>query len=219
MASKTNSFICIIGIDGSGKTTLASTVAQELYSRDKDYIYVYGLMTPALTKPLLSVGRRIFTSGKSKKKNYKGFLEAKKKGMKKYPFLYLLYRGITFVDCYPQVFWKISIPLLKGKKIVSDRYIYDLLVDMELNSESNVSRIKKSLGAYFRVLPKPDKVYLLDVPPEVAISRKSDIPDIHYLQVRRYLYQSLADDLNMIILDGAKPIETLSGQIISSIYS
>ena len=109
---------------------------------------------------------------------------------------------------------KVTLPLLRGKKLVSDRYVYDTLINMGLNMNYSALKIAKSINAFFRFFPRPDSTFLIDVPEEVAFSRKGDIPDIEYLRERRYIYLELAKIFHMHTLDGTKPLEVLTREVL-----
>ena len=57
-------------------------------------------------------------------------------------------------------------------------------------------------------------MFLIDIPEEVAFHRKSDIPSIDYLNVRRDYYLSIAKEYGMVILDGTKDKDELTEFII-----
>ena len=206
-------FICFIGIDGSGKTTLAKRIVETLY-KEGQFIYVHSLINVRILKPFMKLGRWLFVKGKSKKDNYQEFSEEKRSRFSKHRILFPLYKFLLFLDYTPQVFRKVAIPLIQGKNLVSDRYVYDTLINMGLNMNYNALRIAHSINAFFRFFPRPDITFLIDVPEEVAFSRKDDIPDIEYLRERRHIYLELAKIFQMYILDGTKPLEVLTQKVL-----
>jgi thymidylate kinase len=98
----------------------------------------------------------------------------------------------------------------KGRKIVvCDRYVYDLLVDLGTNFGYNSEQIGKLCKSRLLCLfPKPDLVFLLDLPPEVAYERKEDVP-LSYLRDRRALYQSMGKLQGVELVDATANIEEL----------
>ena len=74
-----------------------------------------------------------------------------------------------------------------------DRYIHDTVItDISANLgydsvQSNI--LIKTLS----LVPKPDLIFYIDIPEEIAYSRKDDVPHINYLQVRKKLYDDLGD--------------------------
>lgn len=210
-------FICFIGIDGSGKTTLARSVVSALRRREMDFHYVHGLIYPKLLKPFMAIGRFLFARGKSRESNYREFVIAKRSGFYKHPMLFFPYRALLFLDYFPQVAVKVAIPLLFGRRIVSDRYVFDTIVNMSLNLGYDLNRMIQAVKAYFRVLPKPNVVFLVDLPEEVSFCRKDDVPSIEYLRERRGIYRNFAQAFGMVVLDGTMPVEDLTSIVISTI--
>ncbi len=214
---KNSMFICFIGIDGSGKTTLAQSVLHTLSRQEVGFQYVHGLIRPILMKPFMIVGRFLFAHGKSRESNYSEFVTAKRSRLSKYPALSFLYQVLLFLDYFPQAFWKITLPLFFGKRIISDRYIYDIIVNMSVNIGFDLNKAIRAIEIYFQILPKPDVVFLVDVPEEVSLSRKEDVPSIEYLHERRYIYQELAKAFDMMIVNGTMTIEDLTMIVLKTI--
>jgi len=211
---RTPLLLCFIGIDGSGKTTLARNLDNTL--RDMGYrsVYVHGLIKPILLWPLMALGRLLFAAGKSKNRNYSEFRDAKRRGMEKHSYAIKPYYWLLLIDYYPQVFFKIVIPRLFGRTVICDRYLFDTLLNLGINlsycNEMNNRLIKKAL----RYFPKPSKIILVDTPIEIAFSRKDDIPDKNYLTDRRNLYLGLRDAFIIDVVDGGKNIAELNEQIL-----
>jgi len=68
-----NFFICLIGMDGSGKTTLARYTENEFRKMGVKASYVHSLIEVRLLKPFLKLGRRSLSSRKNESSNYKEF--------------------------------------------------------------------------------------------------------------------------------------------------
>jgi dTMP kinase len=117
-----------------------------------------------------------------------------------------VHRQLIVLDYFLSTVIKIKIPLMRGRNIVCDRYVYDLQADL-LRQHKRTGRILR------RLLPKPDKVFLIDLPEEVAFKRKNDVPSIDYLTQRRGGFLDLAKQYNMTVLDGSKPLKELRSQI------
>jgi len=208
-------FICFIGIDGSGKTTLAKKVVEELKS--ENFLYVHSLIEARLLKPFLALGRTLLVKNKSREKDYVEFSRLKRERFSKIPLLYFFYKIIVFIDYVPQIFRKIIIPLKKGNRIISDRYVYDTFINMNMNKGCDIQSLSKSINSFFKFFPKPDITFLVDIPEEVAFLRKNDVPDIAYLKEKRPIYIELAKLYDMPVLDGAKPVEVLVTEVMKHI--
>lgn len=196
-------FICIIGIDGSGKTTMAKEIADLLKERGVSAQYVYARFQLILTKPVVFLANKIFLRDKKIRTEYSIRTNDKKTLIKKNRKLATVYRFLLLTDYLLQLAIKIKLPLLTGKTIVCDRYVYDTVltdfaIDMGLSKDECLQLINKC----FRFVPKPSVVFLVDASEEVAYKRKNDIPSIDYLKDRRSLYLGIADACGMIVLNG-----------------
>ncbi len=217
-------FICFVGMDGSGKTTQAQSLVQRLKTEGIKASYVHNRLAPTISKPFLLLGRALFFRGKGKFENYKGFKAAGEKVFKK-PLLAMSYQYLLLSDYFLQSLLKIKLPLLLGRSVVCDRYIHDTVVELALDLNYTNNQIKSIMGKLSRFLPKPDVMFLADVPEDVAYQRKNDIPSIDFVRERRQAYLGVAKEYGITILDGSedpmelqsliqnKVAETLKGQI------
>ena len=207
-------FICFIGIDGSGKTTLARRVAGEL---NGDFHYVHNLIEARFLALPLWAARSLLAGGKSRRSDHAGFSKRKRTIFSRAPFLYAIYTLVALLDYLPQMAMKVVVPLRRGEGIVSDRYVFDTAINMVMNRGYEISRLLRTIRSFLSVLPVPDITFLVDVPEEVAFSRKDDVPDIAYLREKRPIYIELAKRLGMPVLDGTKPVGALLDEVMERI--
>ncbi|HII94943.1 MAG TPA: adenylyl-sulfate kinase [Candidatus Methanofastidiosum sp.] len=207
MKRKKGLLICFTGIDGSGKTTLAKRLTESLIEKDTHVVYVYGRLKLFLTKPLTFIGNKMFLKNYSITENYVEYSGKKKILFSKHKFILKTYLYVLLFDYLLQLMIKIRIPLLLGKVVICDRYIYDTIitdiaVDMNFSKEEIISLLDKC----FLLIPNPDMTFLVDVCEKVAYSRKNDVPDERYLKDRRSIYLQVARHykFNMTILNGNK---------------
>lgn len=214
MKNKKKIFICITGIDGSGKTTQAKKLVKNLSLNGIKSKYVYARGLSIILKPFLIVGNLLFLHGTAINKDYESYSDTKKEILKKHNFLSKIFYKILFLDYYLQLLYKVKIPLLLNKNIVCDRYIYDTVitnfaVDTECSDDEIFSLIERGLS----FLPTPDIIFLIDISEEVAYKRKNDIPAIGYLiNIRKY-YLSIANRYNMIKINGTGRMEDIEREI------
>ena len=207
MEKHKNAFICITGLDGSGKTTLGRKLCGYLNDKNIDSIYVYARLRPFFSKPSMAIGHFLFLRNHDMEKDYTEYTRKKNILFKKNKFISNCYRMILFFDDIIQLIWKIKFPLLKGKTVICDRYVYDTVItDMANDMQMPSDQLDTILERYFLFLPKPTVTFLIDVDENVAHSRKNDIPNIKYLKDRRNLYLNVAERYNMNILNGNKEI-------------
>lgn len=208
-----NFLICFTGIDGSGKTTLAKETINMFLQKGISCKYVYSRFTPFLSKPLTTIGRKLFMAQEDIFKNYEKHSQAKQQLLKN-KMLYFFYQFFILVDYFFQILFKVKLPLILGKNIVCDRYIYDTIItDLAVSLGYSEKVIKNILEKHFYFIPKPDLVFLIDVSEEIAYSRKNDVPCKDYLNDRRQFYLEVSKSAGMVILDGTRNITELVSEI------
>lgn len=212
-------FICIIGIDGSGKTTQAKKLQMNLQKRGIKSKYVYGRVIPLFPRPFMYLGRKFFLKGSDIYTDFNNY-SLKKKKVFSNRILSKTYQYFILFDYLIQVFVKINIPLLFGLTLVSDRYAYDTIItDLSVDLGYSDENIKNMLKTLFKVIPVPDAVFLIDISEEIAFSRKDDVPDINYLRDRRSTYLKVANWYNMFIIDGSRTLHEIEGFILNRVLS
>lgn len=204
--------ICFIGIDGSGKSTLSKALIENMSEHGIEAEYTWCKFESSLLKVLIFLKNKLFVREDDLKKNYEISREIKKNLFNK-RFISTLYEWFVLLDYRFQIIRKIAIPLKFGKNLVCDRYIYDTVVDLGVDLGYSNEKIKNRINQLLDFSPKPDLVFLVDLPEEVAFSRKDDVPSIKFLYEKRKLYKKIGDEFEMIVLDGTKSVSELSKEI------
>ncbi len=180
MAKKNGIFICIEGLDASGKTTHAHQLVRNLRKRGLDAIYT--------TEPSCGeIGRFIRTHVLQRRRRVPSVLEA------------LLFA----VDRLDHIEREIKPALEEGKIVVSDRYVYSSLayqgasgLDLKWIEEINRSALPPNLTVY------------IDVPPEVVVKRirreKSVMESLETQRRVREVYMKFVDAGKLVSVDGNK---------------
>jgi len=188
-------FICIEGLDASGKTTQARRLVRELRRR--------GFQTVYTTEPSSGeIGKFIRTYILERKKRVPIAVEA------------LLF-AVDRVDHLEQM---VKPALEKGKIVVSDRYVYSSLayqgaagLDLNWIEEINRSVITPDLAIY------------LDVPPEVVVKRmkrkRSVMERMQIQQKVQRVYMKFVKDRRLIRIDGNRPKDDVSSAILATVLS
>lgn len=211
--------ICFTGIDGTGKTTLSKELVELLNKKGIKCKYVYARLNAYILKPFILVGNSVFLRGRNISENYSEYSNTKRRAIEKHSFLSSVYQRILLFDYVLQVFFKVKLPLIFGKNIVCDRYVYDTVIT-DLSVDMNYSRdmVISLLNKLLRFFPEPDIAFLIDVPEEIAYQRKDDISSIQYLKERRNIYLNIGKEYEMMILDGSKRLEELKGLIQKRVF-
>ncbi|PHR23975.1 MAG: hypothetical protein COA36_16305 [Desulfotalea sp.] len=199
----------IIGIDGSGKTTLATSLASELQQVDTEIRYRYCQYFAKLLYPIKLLAKLSVMRKTDAFKNYPTYNKTKTEISRRYPLLAKLYATLWFIDYLLQVCIKIHVAILVGRRLIIDRYIFDIAVNLSLSVGEDIDYAKKLIRLFFKFSRKPDVIILIDLPEEMALARKDDIQDVEYLQERRRRYLELSKEFGFTILDGTKKPEEL----------
>jgi len=184
-------FICIEGLDASGKTTHAHRLVRNLRRKAFDAVYT--------TEPSRGeIGRFIRTYILQRKRRVPSVVEA------------LLFA----VDRVDHVEKEIKPALEEGKIVVSDRYIYSSLAyqgaaGLDLKWIEEINRL---------ALP-PDLAIYIDVPPEVVdkrIRRKKSVMERLETQRRvREVYMKFVKNGKLVPIDGNRRKDEVAKDILT----
>jgi thymidylate kinase len=194
--------IVLMGIDGSGKSTLSRALQHELALRGVPAVARWATLRPVLLKPFITLAKFMLVRKAPKALNYEAHMQAKRSGMDKLRFAHAVYFFIMTLDYLPQVWWKVGLPRLLGRHVICDRYYQDLALDFAITINGDVPRMMRALRRLQHWVPATDLHYFVAVPPEVALARKDDVPSLSYLQERDRYYRAMATELRLPVLDG-----------------
>ena len=195
--------ICFMGIDGSGKTTLAKRLVEELTKHSIKCGYLWWLEAEN------SVLRRTlrFLNHPSNEKSG----ESKLYNPRKSPnFFMRIYQYLALLDYLRQLISKVWLPINLGKVVVCDRYIYDTIIAFSIEFNYPQRKLQRMLKLFSSLSPKPDIFFLVDVPEGVAFKRKDDIPSIESLSKPMAMYRELGKQMDVKIIDGTKNLKELN---------
>ncbi len=181
--------INILGIDGAGKTTLACNLTSYFQKGDISVQYKYCQYFAKLLLPLKLIVKYTVMRKTDEFNDYSNYNRTKKKTSSHHKLLANIYATVWMVDYIIQIFFKVTMPLFfNKKKFIIDRYIYDIAVNLSLTTNNDIQYAYHIISWFYKFVPKPDRIFFIDIPEEVALSRKNDIQDIEYLRERRERY-------------------------------
>lgn len=193
--NKPGSFICIEGIDASGKTTHAHRLVENLQSKGFDALYT--------TEPTSGeIGNFIRTRVLRGQERVSSIIEA------------LLFA----VDRIEHVENTIKPALQEGKLVISDRYVYSSLayqgaagLDLRWIEEINKFAIPPDLAVY------------IDIPAEVVFERlrreKSIMENLETQHKVREIYLKLVENRKLIHINGNKPSSEVEKDILTIVLN
>ena len=188
-------FICIEGLDASGKTTHARRLVRNLRRRGFDALYT--------TEPSRGeIGRFIRKHILQRKRRVQGVVEA------------LLFA----VDRVDHVEKEIKPALEEGKIVVSDRYVYSSLAyqgaaGLDLKWIEEINRL---------ALP-PDLAIYIDVPPEVVVKRikrkKSVMERLETQRRVQEVYMKFVEDGKLMPVNGNRTKDEVAKDILTVVLN
>jgi thymidylate kinase len=202
-------FINVVGIDGSGKTTLCQKLLTEFQQRFPDTQYIHSYHEPFLLKPLKFLARAIFMRGTDEFEDYVHYQKQKTSVSSRHRWLSWIYGLCWVLDYTLQTLYKVGTPKLRRSRLIVDRYVYDALLNTSLTVNWSPSTTHLLATLLLKILPIPDIIFLIDLSEEIALERKDDIQSFEYLRIRRERYLEIAETYNFIMLDGSKSMEQI----------
>lgn len=203
-------FIIFLGVDGAGKSTLTTVTHQmlkensfrkvkQIWFRSQIQIYLSNLLHNFLKRN---------EGGDKKEKKSSMFSKLSRE----------LYMFLVLLDYFRIGVLYIRIPILFGYTIISDRYVYDIILDLSACYNYSEERIRKLIN--YKLFPNPDIIYYINVPVKVVQTRRPEHSiqelntKIKYFEYFNLYYRHSND---IIILDGTKKVEELSNIIHNSL--
>jgi len=186
-------FICIEGLDASGKTTHAHRLVRNLRRRSFDAVYT--------TEPSPGeIGRFVRTHILQRRRRVPSVVEA------------LLFA----VDRVDHMEKEIKPALEEGKIVVSDRYFYSSLA-----YQGAAGLNLKWIEEINRLALQPDLAIYIDVPPEVVVKRirrkKSVMERLETQRRVRDVYMKFVENGKLVPVDGNRRKDEVAKNILTII--
>ena len=190
-------FIAFSGLDGSGKTRHIETLRSNFLTCDIKTAYLWNRAGSFPFIGLILKIRRLIKSvfvpvSTVSEKSEKNILSQNSLPI-------MLWRVLNVFEMIIFYFFKIRIPMLLGKVIIADRYVYDSMVDMEYTAKSDdFCRVVYSILKH--LTPKPDLPFFLDVNTDSIIKRGGDEIKEELVTKDRY-YKKVISEMEAVCVD------------------
>ena len=119
----------IIGIDGSGKTTLANALLKHFTQKGIKIQLIYCQYFAWLLYPIRKNARQKVMKDIDEFADYKSYRHKKVKFAKKHNIAIVLYVILWLIDYSMQVIYRLSLRSFRYDIILVDRYLYDIVVN------------------------------------------------------------------------------------------
>ncbi|MFH1220465.1 MAG: hypothetical protein V1694_08425 [Candidatus Eisenbacteria bacterium] len=238
--------IVLMGLDGSGKSTQAQILANWLREQSIVTEVVWMRGESYLTLPLLKIAKALLRAPKGTKRggavgeaapaggvagaeaaggragddavrdHYTKYVRSKR-SLFKNRLVRAIWRNLVLFDFF--ITFKVAFAKLPkdARVVILDRYVYDSLIDIDSGFGSGGAEVRRLLRSrLIRFFPRPDKVVLIEIAPDIAMRRKDDIPSMEYLEERHGLYRMIAGEVKGTIVDGSRSIDEVRASIIDA---
>ena len=197
--------ICLIGIDGSGKTTHARSLVKEINESGIRCSYVWCRGAPKLfLRFFLRLAKRTLFGRERSENGSVATYRSLKGQVFSNPVMSKIWLTMLLFDTLVQAYLGVCIPLKRGRVVVADRYIFDQMVDIAVDFRLSRFELREwSRNPVYRLFPKPDIVFVMDIDAASAHLRKTDIQSICDLAERRRVYFWLSTFVPMIVVDAS----------------
>ncbi|MFX0140965.1 MAG: hypothetical protein ACFFDN_45420 [Candidatus Hodarchaeota archaeon] len=209
--------IYIIGVDGSGKTTLAKGLVSHFNKKGFNLCYLYARHFPILLFPFKIISKILLYQKHSEFQNYHKYSEIKGNFSNRHRIIARLYAFIWVIDYLIISFFPVHWKLIRHQNIIVDRYIGDVVVNISVASKLRLKEEKYLLKLFHLFFPKPHQSFFINVNEEVAFKRKNDIQSIEYLKKRKQKYFDIQPFYRFEVVDGNKSKDALKHLVAKKI--
>ena len=210
--------ISFMGLDGSGKSTSIDYAYEQLKKRGYKVEIVRAAYVIVFLRGVIKLGKKILMKKDSDpfSGDYKAYLESLRKNANK-GGAYKIFSFLTTNEFKLQIFFKIRLKRFFGATLLVDRYIYDNVVTYAANLDLGEDYMRKTMDGKWKHAPRPDKIIYIKTPVEVCCSRKDDIPDSLYLEIREPRYEVIAKMYNAAVIAGDQEKQTMLDEVMAVI--
>jgi hypothetical protein len=206
--------LSISGVDGVGKTTLMLRIESDLKARGLRVRQVWIRYNHYFSKLVLGVSR---LCGLTVLHRRNGTVVHKHHEFQRHPIISFFFKLSKLVDTYLASFFKVYIPLAMDKDcfILCDRYIYDVLIDVAVETGTQINTDSVFQKLFLRLIPKGSKTVVLTAPRSGLLNRRFENMFDPYLNERIVLYEQLARNQGLPLIE-ARDIEQTYNDFVRS---
>ena len=210
--------ISFMGLDGSGKSTSIDYTYEQLKKRGYKVEIVRAAYVIVVMRGIIKLRKKILMKKESDpfSGDYKAYLESMRKQAQK-GGVYKIFSALTTLEFKLQIFFRIRMKRFFGTTLLVDRYIYDNIVTYAANLGLGEEYMEKTMDGKWKHAPRPDLIIYIKTPVEVCCSRKDDIPDPLYLEIRKPLYEKVADMYDATVIAGDQDKQKMLDEVMDAV--
>jgi thymidylate kinase len=202
-------FIYITGCDGTGKTTQARLLLEQLQAQGVRARHVWLRFPFTFSLPLLAYARLRGYSWYENESGFRhGYWDFQRSWLMReiFPWALLLDAALAAIR-------HIYVPLWRGEIIVCERFALDMLVDLSV-ATGETGLINQLPGRLFlRLLPARSQMIILDLDAPMVRCRRPDLSFDHRLDERLAAYRQLSAGLKIAPFSSRQPVEAIHCEI------
>jgi dTMP kinase len=208
--------ITLSGIDGSGKTTQAHALQSAFHVCHLHANHVWSRGGSARWLQLLRLRRKSpAEAGEQLPQEQKVRLRQERFRSR---WLRWGWSWLTAIELLLKYTREVTLPLLLGRVVICDRYIYDTFADWAAYFREPVH--ERLAARLLRLLtPTPAVRYWLDVPAELAQKRSPEQLPANFLQAQANAYRQMTAQHGLQRREGASSKDEVADQIVYEVLS
>ncbi len=207
--------IYFTGLDGSGKTTFANMLAEDLWRQGWPVKVVWLRTSHYLSKPLLLycrlVGLTEYENINGVRVGYHHFYRSKI-----ISWLYVVLRGI---DTWFDALFRVYIPArILGKTIICDRYIFDVLIDLIVDTHRSGMWNGILVRCLVILLPKESRILLIERDQSEIIACRDELRLSKTFRYRSGLYKELSNHFLVTVIKNDDDVKKVYMRLVNTIF-
>jgi thymidylate kinase len=204
-----NRFIYITGCDGTGKTTQALLLIDQLRARGIKAKHLWLRFPFFFSVPLLAYARWRGLSWREEIGGFTfGYWDFHKSWVMRQVFPWIL-----LLDSFLAAVWHIYSPLRTGYYIVCERFVLDMLVDLEIATGRHDIYMDVLGKLFINLIPADAGIFILDLDAETLRSRRTDLQYDCKLEERITAFRKLSSYNDYTQISSLSPKEQVNQMI------
>lgn len=207
MSDKARPFFCYIaGCDGTGKTTQAEILTERLRAQGVQVQRVWLRFPFFFSLPLLAYARWRGLSWYEQNAGVRhGYWDFRRS-----PLLRLLLPWALLVDAALGGLFKIHLPMWRGKTVVCERFVLDMLVDLTVAFGDPALARRLPGRLYLGLLPRNSRLFILDADEAALRQRRDDLVTDRKLGEKLIAFREIAALTSTPLLSGSLSTQAVS---------
>ena len=224
--------VTLDGLDGCGKSAQAALLAQALEDAPVRHRVVWTRGgSSALLQPLIRLSKRVLGQGTGSRRQESAptaaipqtptpaeeAREAERAARFRHPLARAVWPWLIALELGLAYQWRVRWPLLRGDVVIADRYVLSALTDLGVRLERPDIARSPAGRLLCWLAPRPRHTFWFDVPPDVALARKSGAESADMLRRQAEYALILAAELGATRLDATASLGEISDRLVTAV--